>query len=307
MRHVSVLALLLALPLFAVAVVALPRLAPKFGAADVVFVTESPYQNLYVTRDGDVVTLRAGSLRARSSALDRNAPFRHVLEYTGLMMVGLGYVDDPREILVLGLGGGTVTRHLRQLCPRARITSVELDDRVVAIARQYFGFRPDARSAVVVEDGRRFLARTSQTFDLVFLDAYHGDYIPFHLLTREFLELVRAHLGEGGVVVANTWADQSLSERESATYAAVFGRFHSYRGRRSANRIVVAARDGEDVPDAELRRRLARAQGRYAVADLDLASLLDRHRERELSWPADAPLLVDDYAPVNFLVGAEAR
>ncbi|MDF1553702.1 MAG: fused MFS/spermidine synthase, partial [Deferrisomatales bacterium] len=274
---------------------------------ELVYSAESPYQNLYVTREGSVLTLRAGSLRARSSALDLDAPGRHVIEYTGLMMVGLGYVGELEKVLVLGLGGGTLTRTLRRYYPRSEITNVEIDGEVVRIARDHFGFRPDTRMALAVEDARRFLARTTDTYDLILLDAYHGDYIPFHLLTREFLELVRGRLNPGGAVVANTWSHQQLYHRESATYAAVFGSFDSYLGREADNRIVVARKDGVDLPYPELQRRMAETQGRKAFAELDLPTLLERHFDRELSWPADTPVLVDDYAPVNFLVGSEAR
>jgi spermidine synthase len=228
------------------------------------------------------------------------------MEYTGLMMVGLGYVEEPKSFLVLGLGGGTVTRHLRRYYPQAQITSVELDPAVVEIAQSHFGFQPDAQSKVVVEDARRFLARTSETYDVIFLDAYHGDYIPFHLLTREFLELVRAHLRDGGAVVANTWSKQQLYERESATYAAVFEGFHSYLGRESTNRIVVATREPA-ASYSTLEKQFSTIQTRRPFGEVDLPALLHRHFDRDLSWPADTPLLTDDYAPVNFLVQGENR
>src|SRR5438477_7631573 len=85
--------------------------------------------------------------------------------------------------------------------PRLRVRVVELDAAVVAAARRWFAF---PRSIPVdVTDGRRYLERNRQRHDVIVLDAYYADSIPFHLTTREFLELVRDRLRPGGVVVAN--------------------------------------------------------------------------------------------------------
>ncbi|MFP4314626.1 MAG: spermidine synthase [Desulfovibrionales bacterium] len=278
----------------------------KWGAAvlvgdEVLHTSESRYQNIYVTREGDVVTLRAGSLLARSSAMDWSDPYRHVIEYTEMMMVGTGYVDDPQSALVVGLGGGTVTKYLRRYFPEMRIVSVEFDEEIVPLAEQYFDFVPDQGMEIVVMDGRRYLAKTREKFDLIFLDAFHGDYIPFHLMTREFLQMVQEHLTPQGVVVSNTWSSQKLSRRESATYAEVFGHFDSYMGRHSANRIIVAKKNGGRMDRDTLHAALAAAQERIGYQEINLPLLFQRHYRQD-EGPFDEPL-VDDFAPVNLLIG----
>ncbi len=78
---------------------------------------------------------------------------------------------------------------------------VEIDPEVVDVARKWFAF---PRSIpVTVDDGRRYLERHDRRYDVIAVDAYYADAIPFHLTTREFLETVRARLKPGGVVVAN--------------------------------------------------------------------------------------------------------
>ena len=52
-------------------------------------------------------------------------------------------------------------------------------------------------------DGRVFLNRNSERYDLILLDAYRGGYVPFHLLTREFYALVKQRLAPGGAVAFN--------------------------------------------------------------------------------------------------------
>jgi spermidine synthase len=274
-------------------------LLPTFSV-NVIHETESPYQSIFVTEADGVRHMHAGSLRDRTSAIDLDEPRRHVYEYTAMMMLALGYVENPRDILVVGLGGGTMTRALRRLHPQARIVNLEFDPVVVTTAREYFGFEADAGMEVVVQDGRRWLRSSGEQFDLILLDAYHGGYIPFHLTTKEFLELVRERLAPGGVVCANTWTNQKLAERESATYAAVFGEFHQYLGRQSKNRIIVAAPGPMPGPEA-VRSRLAALQARYEPAHLDLPALFDRHFDAVPARPDRARVLTDDHAPVNLL------
>jgi spermidine synthase len=272
-----------------------------FQDETVVASVESRYQNLYLTRQGPVLVLRAGSFKDASTAMDLSDPHRHVLEYTAMMMIGLGYVEQPKNALVLGLGGGTVSKYLRRYYPELRIVNVEFDDEVRRLAEAYFGFAADRRMEVVVQDGRTFLSRTGERFDLIFLDAYHGGYIPFHLMTREFLQIVRDHLTEEGVVVANTWRSQALAERESATYASVFGGFDSYLGRTSLNRIVIAGKGGLPGDEERLIERMALVQQARGFTEIDLVELFGRHFDAGARWPEDAEVLEDDFAPVNML------
>ena len=52
-------------------------------------------------------------------------------------------------------------------------------------------------------DGRVFLNRRKDTYDLILVDAFHGGYVPFHLLTREFYTLVKQRLAPGGAAAFN--------------------------------------------------------------------------------------------------------
>lgn len=268
--------------------------------ADIIHEAESPYQTIYISEANGIRRMHAGSLLDRTSAMDLQDPHRHVYEYTAMMMLVSGYVDTPQKILVVGLGGGTVTRTLRRLYPDAEITNVEFDPVIVAVARQYFGYVEDDRMELVVEDARLWLRGTKERFDIIVLDAYHGGYIPFHLTTREFLELIRERLEPGGAVCTNTWIDQDLAERESATYHAVFGSFHHYLGKWSTNRIIVAAPGG--VPSrGEVRARLEALESARRPEGLNLTGMFKDLFDPNPAWPADTEILTDDHAPVNLL------
>src|SRR5262249_57862650 len=102
-----------------------------------------------------------------------------------------GAVDPapPRKILMSGRGGGSISTYLGRFMPEAAITTVEIDPGVITAAKTYFGLRETERMRYHAGDGRVFLNRNSEFYDLILLDAYRGGYVPFHLLTRELYTL----------------------------------------------------------------------------------------------------------------------
>ena len=101
-------------------------------------------------------------------------------------------------MLIVGLGGGSLPSLLRKHYPRMTIDVVDIDADVVAVAKKYFGFREDAAMHVYVEDGRRFIEKCKQPYDIIFLDAYGPENIPYDLATKEFLLACAAPWGPRG-------------------------------------------------------------------------------------------------------------
>src|SRR5207253_965024 len=164
-----------------------------------------------------------------------------------------------------------------------------------------------------IEDGRRVLEGTHRNWDVIMLDAYYSDSIPFHLVTLEFLELVRSRLAQDGVVVANVVGSQrgkgsELFRSIFRTYRAAFpsvvvhpvlkGTADGGGGLR--NLIVVASRTAAPSKQV-LLERWARWRSRFPTAP-DLA-LAIRGRRTAVS-PAAVPILTDDYAPTDALIVA---
>jgi hypothetical protein len=129
-------------------------------------------------------------------------------------------LDRPlKTALVIGLGAGLAPRLLES--HGLDCESVELDRRVVEMARREFAFG----GAVTVSDGRKFLAEADKKWDLIFLDVCTSDRLPFHLFTYEALTVVRARLTDGGVLAIQFIGDDGpWSAGLSYTVDAVFGR-----------------------------------------------------------------------------------
>lgn len=147
------------------------------------------------------------------------------LPYTRTLLVGLAVRPEPRRVLIVGLGGGSLASFLRHHYPDTTIDAVEINPRVVTAAREAFGFREDGRLRVHVMDGAGYLRSGPPPYDLIFLDAFGPDGIPAHLTTREFLQSVWWTLLPGGAAVGNLWGPR-LSPGYAAmvrAYQEVFG------------------------------------------------------------------------------------
>jgi spermidine synthase len=107
------------------------------------------------------------------------------------------------SVLVIGNAGGTTARALAAEYPGIDIDAVELDPVVTQLARQYMGLDAIPHLHVITADGREYLETTAKRYDMIVVDAYRTEYIPFYLATQEFFSLMRAHLNPGGGIALN--------------------------------------------------------------------------------------------------------
>jgi spermidine synthase len=237
----------------------------------------------------------------RQSCLNLKKPREFALNYTHMAMGGLLFTGSaaPKRLLVIGLGGGTIPTALRELLPEAEIDTVEIDPAVTQVARRYFGFKDDAKMKVHEVDGRVYVKRAireGKKYDAILLDAFDHEYIPEHLLTREYLEEVKSLLAPGGVLVGNTFSSSRLYNHESTTYAAVFGTFYNLKG---ANRVIVARPAG--LPSsAQLRARAQEYElvlRGYGVDAMQVVPMFNT----TVDWDRSARVLTDQYSPANLL------
>ncbi len=148
----------------------------------------SPYATLVVTEDeGGLRTLRFGDDPDAQSIVKVGDPDHVEFEYIQAMFVTLTMVKEPQRVLIVGLGGGSLPSLLRKHYPRMTIDVVDIDRDVVEVAKKFFGFHEDAAMQVHIGDGRHFIEKCKQPYDIIFLDAYGPENIPYDLATKEFL------------------------------------------------------------------------------------------------------------------------
>lgn len=150
------------------------------------------------------------------------------IAYTRQMTMAVVYPAELKRILMIGLGGGSISTYLGRHIPGVTIDTVEIDPGVIAAAKKYFGIRESERVRYLSGDGRVFLNRNKQPYDLIILDAFHGGYIPFHLLTKEFFRLVKRNLTPDGAVATNLHDNTKLYYSTVLTLRSEFPDLHFY-------------------------------------------------------------------------------
>lgn len=273
----------------------------------IVYTKKSLYRNILVSDEGDRLCLsfrlRSGQVNSLQSCMLKADHDELVFDYSKAVMAGLLSTPKPARILVLGLGGGSIPRVFAKLYPKATIDVVEIDPAVVQVAADWFDFKPSANVKVHVKDGRQFVKQAAvfgQRWDLLVLDAFNGDYIPEHMMTKEFLEECKSVLTPNGTLVANTFSRSSLYASESATYAAVYGRFINLK-HQDGNRIIIG-RNGAAPSLAQLKMIVPTAQPRLAPYGVDLDATL-KHVKAAPDWDAKARVLTDEWNPANVMKG----
>jgi spermidine synthase len=218
---------------------------PEASAQGVIYDVYSRYQRITVvdTPGGyrqllfDTQIEGADAIQSEMSLAN---PDELTLPYARYMIAALPAAERAQRILVVGLGGACIQRFLRKLLPDATIETAELDPEVRSVAAKYFFFKEDAQQVVHLGDGRAFIERSKDKYDLILLDAFSATSIPYALTTREFLQAVKDRVAEGGVVAANLWSSDASYWDMVKTYAAVFPTWHVLNCAGAGNNILVA-------------------------------------------------------------------
>jgi len=246
------------------------------AAQTVIYEKASRYNTIVVTEDSKGLrTLLFERGGARQSVVEPGDPDHLELSYARVAFVGLALCEEPRRVLVVGLGGGTLPTFLRKYYPNAAIDVAEIDPDVVDVAKRFFGFREDERMRAHVGDGRAFIESVRQPhYDIIFLDAYGAHNVPEHLTTREFLQAVRRAVVPSGVVVGNIWrpASNPLYASMIRTYQEAFDDLFILDVPGDVNNILLALPRKQRLTRSELalaaRKISAAKQFRFDLGDL---------------------------------------
>jgi spermidine synthase len=283
-----------------------PSQAPNlpYVGAKVLYKKDTRYHQLAVVESAGRRTLRFGG--SYQSEMFVGAPYKTAFEYTDYFFLAPAYKPDAKSVLFIGLGGGSAPKRFLRDFPELRLQVVELDPVVEDVARRFFAV--PQRLPVSVDDGRRYLDRHDERWDVIAIDTFYDDGVPFHLTTREFLELVRERLNPGGVVVTNIigavkGTSSKLFRSLYRTYRTVFPTVavHPVGGNGdSYGNVMVVATESAEPTKAHLRERwreLKAAHPRAPALDAAIGFRWDA-----LIPTRDVPTLTDAFAPVDALL-----
>jgi spermidine synthase len=262
---------------------------------------ESLYNQIFIYKENNLLLLTFGFNKAifDESAYNPADELELPAPYTRFMTVGLAYARNIASVAEIGFGGGRTAWYLHRTLPDAPIVSAELDPVVVELSRKYFGIKEEPNFSAVNQDGRQFLTQSTQHYDIILLDAFHGPTVPFHLLTKEFYRLVADRLNEGGIVLQNLNPDNALFDSVVKTMAAAFTQTDLFLADGNA---VIAAYQGP-ARSRDALAQLAKSRQAAVKARYDLTGLVSQRRLTNLAGAVDpaAKLLTDDFAPAEAL------
>lgn len=294
------------------------RLRGRAGAnQNVVYETDSAYHYIQIVDDTQRRTRFLQFNNYIEGAINLEPPFETRVSYTNGFELARIFKPQLRKILIIGGGGGIGARKFVTDDPAVEVDLVEIDPRVVALSFEYFHLEPSARLRVHVTDGRNFVRRSSDKYDLVVLDAFTiGGQIPFHLTTQEFMQEIEHVLTPGGVLLANIngtmrGARSRILRSEYKTAATVFDHLYLFP------HLNDTERQQRRQIDPDLRRSIiliavnGNAMNKEAIAiaarQLEVAGIVRTPTFLEdasqlftgrLSLE-DVRVLTDDYAPVD--------
>jgi spermidine synthase len=268
---------------------------------------ESEYNDIFINKRRDELTMsfQLKGWDYTESVTNLRDPDDLPLRYAQAMTTAVLYPAESKKVLMIGLGGGSISTYLGRFMPDTAIDTIEIDRRVIEAAKKYFGLRASHRMRYLDGDGRVFLNRSKDVYDLILVDAYHGGYVPFHLLTKEFYALVKARLSPGGAAAFNVHDGTKLYASTVKTLGDVFPTVDLYPSGTGEVAVVVTPDPGFDR--AALDGRATALQERHQFR-FPLPQLLARRSVNPMAADGGT-LITDDFAPVNLYdtIGKEPR
>jgi spermidine synthase len=271
------------------------------GLPNTVAQKESPYQLIRVTADGDTRYLLFNEGAGIQSIYrpDERRVLRLYFDYMGVVPLLRPYYPKSHQALIIGFAGGSAARAYSNYLPdggKARITGVEVDPEVVAVAREHFNI-DEIGADIAVMDGRIFLQGSPDRYDSILVDAYSTQvYIPSHMATTEFYGLAKSRLKPGGVLVMNINAPSDESRLLKALLNSAAPHFRHMTvvpipG--SWNRLVFASDEPLDM---------AAAAAKVPQEDSDIIGALAG--AYDVSYRPGEEIFTDDRAPIEMLTDA---
>jgi spermidine synthase len=285
----------------------------KGAQAEVIYETTSAYHHIIVTDYQGLRTLYFdNALESRMSLSD---PLKGHFEYTEFFHLPWLWNERITNVLMIGLGGGSVARAYQHYHTNVLFEVVELDPKVVKVAKDFFFLKESPTLRVEVGDGRIHLRRSRRKYDLIILDAYtanrYGSFIPYSLATKEFFALASDHLTDNGVLAYNVIATLPALGKPGTvatfhhTLSTVFPQIYHFRATTSANVVLVATRSSKARSLEALQQAADALIGRKAITVPGFKTRLQGYRDPPTLAAESAQVLSDDFTPIDALINVE--
>jgi len=207
---------------------------------------------------------------------------------------------DVKNVAILGLAAGTTARQATGAFGPIPIDGFEIDEEIVKVGQEYFDMTSDNLNPIT-QDGRWGLSQSGKIYSIISIDAYRPPYIPWHLTTREFFEMIYDHLGSRGALVLNvgrTPEDEKLLSGLTATIHSVFPSVYVMDVPGTYNSIVYATVQPTEAKNLE--KNLALLQDKDS-SDPTLIQSMQVALDNLRPLPSGGQVFTDDKAPIEWI------
>jgi len=275
----------------------LNKLKAEQGFIDV----DTQYNRIWIYQSVDQKTERpilnlVTNPYARQSAMFLDKDDDLVFRYTKFYRLAKHFKPDLNHSLLIGGAAYSYPKDYLKRYAKAKIDVVEIDAKLTELAQQYFNLEYDPRLTIYHQDGRIFLNKIKNKYDIIFVDAFTSHLsIPYQLTTQEAIQKMYQVLVDDGIVLINIISaiegeKGQFLRAEYATYKTVFPQVYlipvkdSNNGLRVQNIILVGLKS--DIKPS------------FTSDDKELNSYLQNLWTNNIEL--DMPILTDDYAPVDY-------
>ena len=239
----------------------------------------------FVVDDGVIRALHFSPYFVQSE-MSVDEPYALKLAYTRQMMAFLLFLPRPKQVVIVGLGGGSLTKFCYRELPRACITTVEVDQGVIDCAPFFQIPAEDQRMRIVHADAVAYFAAGAEPADVILIDGCDELGIVPAFGHASFYESLRAGLRPGGLLVVNLIGPDEVVERHRGLIADTFGgRLIVQNVASEGNCIAFAFNQPWRAPDWPAIEREARKLARRHGLDFAaFARKLQRGYEQQAQW-----------------------
>jgi spermidine synthase len=269
-----------------------------------VYETESAYNYIQVQEINGFTLLRLNDGQGVHSiyhpdTLQYNGPWEQFM--VGPFFYANRKPQDVERMAIVGLAAGTAARQATAVYGDIPIDGFELDGKIVEVGQKYFGLNlPNLN--IYIGDGRLNLERSPYQYDIVAVDAYRPPYIPPHMTTQEFFEIIASHLTDDGVLTINVGSvpgDRRLIDGLATTIATQFASIHIMDIPGSLNTMIFATK--QPTTREDFAANFVALSSDVSVEPLLLNTMAATYTNLTEGYTTTT-VFTDDLAPIEWIV-----
>jgi len=209
--------------------------------------------------------------------------------------------SDVQRVAIVGLAAGTTARQMTAVYGNIPIDGYEIDPKIVEVGQRYFGMTMPNLN-IHIGDGRLGLEQSPYKYDIIAVDAYRPPYIPPHMTTQEFFQIVASHLADDGVLAINTASipgDRRLVNGLATTMGTIFPSIYTMDIPGTLNTMIFATK--QETKQEDFAANLVLLSQDQNAQPLLINTMQVTFGNLESGYET-TQVFTDDHAPIEWIV-----